>query len=262
VTRAMKALACTCLFWSVAAAAQMSMTLIPGGKSRIAQPLVIVAPEYPVRELRERKHVEVRVDGKVTAEGRFVASGYSVGEGEESFAHAIRAVLAQWRFIPDVEGCKAKDADAILYVWFDIKDDRPSISATLDKPQAPGVKPAGEAAPYRSLRPKSMPAIDYPTNLWFREIEGSVIALVKTNTAGGVEDSAVLAFMPNDGFNEAVMSALRQAKFDLLDPALQVEGGACIKMDVNFCLKGGGRGWANPRCRQGGRVRGGALEWY
>jgi hypothetical protein len=85
---------------------------------------------------------------------------------------------------------------------------------------------------------------------------------VKTDAAGGVEDATVLAFMPNDGFNEAVASALRQAKFDLLDPALQGEGGACIKMDVNFCLKGGGRGWANPRCRQGGRVRGGALEWY
>ena len=258
----MKVLAGAGLFWSVTAVAQMSMTLIPDGRSRIAQPLVIVAPEYPVRELRERKHVEVRIDGKVTAEGRFVASTYSAGEGEESVAQAVRAVLAQWRFIPDVEGCKAKDAEGILYVWFDMKDDRPSISATLDKPQAPGVKPAGEVAPNRSLRPKSMPAIDYPTNLWFREIEGSVIALVKTNAAGGVEGAAVLAFMPNDGFNDAVMSALRQAKFDLLDPALQAEGGACIKMDVNFCLKGGGRGWANPRCRQGGRVRGGALEWY
>ena len=260
--RFLRFIAAASFFWSVAAAAQMSMTLIPEGKSRIAQPLVIVAPEYPVRELRERKHVEVRVEGKVSAEGRFVASAWSAGEGEESFAQALRAVLALWRFIPDVEGCKAKDADAILYVWFDIKDDRPTISATLDKPQAPGVKPAGDAAPNRSIRPKSMPAIDYPTNLWFREIEGSVIALVKTNAAGGVEDATVLAFMPNDGFNEAVASALRQAKFDLLDPALQGEGGACIKMDVNFCLKGGGRGWANPRCRQGGRVRGGALEWY
>ena len=213
---ALKALALACLSWSFAAAAQMSMTLLPGGNSRMAQPLVIVAPEYPVRELRERKHVEVRVEGKVSAEGRFVATAYSAGEGEESFTQAIRAVLAQWRFIPDVEGCKAKDADAILYVWFDIKDDRPAISATLDKPQAPGVKPAGEA-PNRSLRPKSMPAIDYPTNLWFREIEGSVIALVKTDAAGGVEDAAVLASMPNDGFNEAVTGALRQAKFDLLD---------------------------------------------
>lgn len=48
-----------------------------------------------------------------------------------------------------------------------------------------------------------------------------MIDLVRRNATGGVEDATVVAFLPNDGFNEAVMSALRRAKFDLLDPALQ-----------------------------------------
>ncbi len=258
----MKAFAAACLFWSIAASAQ-TMALLPGGRSPVAEPLVIVAPEYPLRVLREKQHVEVRIDGKVTAGGRFVASRYSSGEGEEGFAQAIRAVLDDWRFIPAIEGCRAADADAILYVWFDMKDGRPAISATLDKPGAARVKAAGEPMPNASIRLKSMPAIDYPTSLWFREIEGSVIALVKTGAAGEVSDATVLVSMRDDGFNEAVASALRQAKFELLDAAaFRDGGGACVKVDKNFCLKGGGRGFTNPRCRQGGRTRGGALDWY
>src|SRR5258708_30680419 len=101
------------------------MSRLAHGKSPIGESLGIVAPEYRLRVLREKQHVEVRIDGKVTAGGRFVASRYSSGEGEEGFAQAIRAVLDDWRFIPAIEGCRAADSDAILYVWFDMKDGRP-----------------------------------------------------------------------------------------------------------------------------------------
>ena len=67
----MKALACAGLFWSVAAAAQMSMTLLPEGKSRLAQPLVIVAPEYPVRELRH----EILMAGDASYDERLMLAG-------------------------------------------------------------------------------------------------------------------------------------------------------------------------------------------
>ena len=244
--------ACSFVLWSFAATAQ-TLTVLADERIRFAEPLLIVAPDYPWRH-RDKTHVEVRVEGRVTADGRFAASNYSTDKGKESFADAVRAVLSDWRFVPAVERCRPKEDKATLNVWFDIKDNRPSISASMDKDDDPAASKTPREPP-KPMVLRSMPRIEYPTAMWRREFEGSVIALLRINKAGDVDDAGILAPMPVDGFNETVVSALRQAKLEPL------ESGACLKVDVDFCLRGGGRGFANPRCRRGAKG-GAALIWY
>jgi hypothetical protein len=233
-------------------ATAQTFTVLEGGRRELSEPLLIVAPDYPRNWGKEKPHVEVRVKGTVAIDGRFLASGYSAGPDDGRFVDAVKTVLGEWRFVPAVEGCKAAARDATLLVWFDLKDDRPAIAALIDRDEeSPEAKAVAAQAHAKVVRAASLPRIEFPTSMWRRQIEATVMALVKVDPAGSVEEAGLLAYMPVDGFNDTVLAAMRQATF-------RDAAGACLKADLDFCLQGGGR-FNNPRCRGDRRS---AVSWY
>src|SRR5258708_10685316 len=178
--------------------AQLEPALV-NENSSLAKPLLIVTPEYPKNASPDKKHVEVRVRGRVTATGDFATADFSAGEGEEDFVQAVREVLPKWRFIPAIDRgeCKAKEYDATLFVWFDMKSDGPAISASMPPKDAALPKREGEAAPTKFPRRKWTPSMYYPVDARRAGIEGTVIALLKVNKSGDVQVN-ILAYSPTD----------------------------------------------------------------
>jgi TonB family protein len=235
------------------------LTLVDDGE-RIPEPLLIVSPEYPSNPPKGKKSVEVKVRGQVTAEGRFAATAYEVGDDEAMFADSVRAVLEHWRFVPGIKDCKPASQEATLHLWFEMKDGRPSVSATIPSKRDAG-PPLNGAKP---LKPVSITPPEYPLNMLWRQIEGIVLVLLRINKSGVVEDVVLRAFSPVDGFNEEVLKAHRLAKFEPFDPADW--GGKewiCMQREVRFCIKNGAGGFSEPRCHppKGGFTRGSTLDW-
>lgn len=237
----------------------------------IARPLLIVSPKYPKDAPPEKKRVEVQVKGKVTTQGNFASAVYSSREGDEVFVQALRDVLEMWRFIPaiDSQECKAKEHDATVFVWFDMNEDGPSISASMP-PKKPGPASAEERkAPRKPLKyaPRKGPYIDYPLRALRAGIEGTTMVLLKVKKSGEVETINILAYSPSDVFNEEVLSGLRELRYEPFDPLVygRDSEAICAEVTVQFCMREASVSIPNPQCpyrqKQPGFKRGSTLNW-
>ena len=106
-----------------------------------ASPEVVLPPTYPQVALANRVQAVVDATLSLTARGRLGSILAINSEPKDaSFETAVAAVLKHWQFAQSLDDtCRPIAAESRVKVWFEIKDNQPSISVTHMPPaRAPG----------------------------------------------------------------------------------------------------------------------------
>src|SRR6185503_5727901 len=129
--------------------------------------------------------VKVEVQGTITAVGELTSPRFAHAEGHEAYAREVREVVGLWRFMPAVAEakCVPKDSEATLYVWFELKDGKPTVSVSA--PPKRTAKPAGK------LTFRKRPDIVYPLIARRKGIEGETIVLVRVLRSGEITGTGI-----------------------------------------------------------------------
>ena len=228
---------------AMAHAAEVEVLDVAGA---LARPLMIVTPVYPGSAAKAK--VQVRVTGRVTAQGRLVAPVLVADPGDEPFAAAVREVLELWRFIPAVavDSCRPKEEEATMFVWFEKRDGAPRVFVSMPQDEGANAKRAARAI----LKRRHQHRIDFPSSPLRRGIEGTVHALLSVGSTGEVLDVQVRAMAPLNDFGSPVLRGLRRWEFEPFDPAAwNGKRAICAEYEVNFCIPSGAdREIESPRC--------------
>jgi TonB family protein len=217
-----------------------------GQKDAFAEPLFIVSPVFPADVSTDLLPVEIRVTGTVTTEGRFKAPVFIPAEGKEPFLRTILEVLPGWRFRPATtpDTCKPRDSDAVVIVYFELKDGKPVIS--ISSPvhfKEPPTDPASTVTGKTFVR---QPRAEYPEPMARRGIEGAVEVMVLVDEEGEIVSKNILYSIPSTQFGEAVLTALRRASFVKLNPARRI----CYVFGTRFCMGQQQTTFPEPRCHR------------
>jgi TonB family protein len=213
-----------------------------------ARPLLIVPPSFPKDIPAEILPVVIRIEGTVKADGTFSSPAFTPAEGRETFVHAIGEVLQHWRFRPAVRrGCQIKESRAVLNVYFETKEGKPSISISsppVQKPHDP-VLLADMGLTY-----VSKPKIEFPNKALQAGIEGFAEICMVVDTEGEIVSKTVISSLPNVLYGEAAMEGFSRAKFKKIDVAADnLDANRCVVVPVNFCMGSGNPAYPQPGCR-------------
>ena len=214
------------------------------------RPLLVVAPAFPKGASLQMLPVQIRVEGRVTADGNFRSPVFLPAEGREVFVKAISDVLPYWRFRPALErkGCKTMEGPAVFGITFELKAGAPSVS--VSSPAVEKVDSAGTSL--RGLHLVSPPGAKYPYDSRQAGIEGFAEILVEVDSEGDIASKAIISSVPNALFGEAALEALRNARFSRPDMSQSEYKTACVVLPFNFCMHVRGSsipGFALPQMR-------------
>jgi TonB family protein len=202
----------------------------------VPKPLLIVPPDYPSKALAERRGAEIRMRGTITTEGTLESVAFSNDPSAEDFVEAIRAVMKNWRFVPGVDNasCSPVPLEADVYVWFEIKDDKPAIFVSAPKSSDPTIVNAGD--PRNRLVWYRRPKPTYPMAAWRAGVEGVAHVLVRVSKSGEIIETNTLASSPVRDFGDEAVHGLRRAKYQALDPEIWKTDSVCALIDFLFCI--------------------------
>ncbi|HEX4859439.1 MAG TPA: TonB family protein [Usitatibacteraceae bacterium] len=192
-----------------------------------ASPVLIVAPEYP-GFVPGARATEVRINGTVTADGRLEGIDIPTPSGSERFVAAVRQVIELWRFRPAVseQQCAPVAQKQSMFVWFDEKDGKPSVSVSMAR-QNPA---AAKSTPKFSWQVR--PTIDYPEAASTRGIEGAADVAVRIDRAGEIVGKTLVYATPHKMFGEAALTGLLGAKLLANSPS---GAAGCYIVPFAFC---------------------------
>ncbi len=212
------------------------------------RPLLVVAPAFPKGASLQMLPVQIRVEGRVTADGNFRSPVFLPTEGREAFVQAISDVLPYWRFRPALErkGCKTTESPAVFGITFELKAGAPSVS--VSSPAVEKVDSAGTSL--RGLHLVSPHGARYPYEPRQAGIEGFAEIIVEVDSEGDIASKAIISSVPNALFGEAALEALRYARFSRPDMSQSDDKTACVVLPFNFCMNAGEARYPDSHCRK------------
>ena len=212
------------------------------------RPLLVVAPAFPKGASLEMLPVQIRVEGRVTADGNFRSPVFLPTEGREVFVKAISDVLPYWRFRPALErkGCKTTESPAVFGITFELKAGAPSVSVS-----SPALEKVDSAATsLRGPQLVSRQGARYPYESRQAGIEGFAEIIVEVDGEGDIASKAIISSVPNALFGEAALEALRYARFSRPGMSQGDYKTACVVLPFNFCMNAGEARYPDSHCRK------------
>jgi len=218
-----------------------------GPKDAYALPLFIVSPVFPGNISPDSLPVEIRVTGTVTLAGKFKEPAFSPAEGKAPFVQSILDVLPGWRFRPAIDGvaCNTKESQAVVIVYFEFKDGKPSIS--ISSPVHREITGVSQVFDGKSRGFARRPKTTYPISMSRRGIEGTVEVLVKADGEGEIVAKRIIYSIPSDDFGEAVLDALKPVTFTKDTPPSSTN--VCYTYLTLFCMASG-VDFPDPKCHR------------
>jgi hypothetical protein len=186
-----------------------------GGQAFAGLPQRLVVPEYPAEALDRRITGYVDVEGVVDGARRLADPVLRPGSPEaEVFVPALRKVVPDWVFYPRYGkgSCVPVPTQMHLRVTFALEQDKPRIATDPPVPPAPS---PGRSRPHCDN-------IRYPSDALRNDETAIVYARVNVGP-DGITSSVESEVYPkheafiDDGFKDAVKSALSYCRFDRAD---------------------------------------------
>lgn len=219
-------------------------------EDKLARPILIIAPKYPVREPGDNSSVEIRVTGIVTKEGVMELPVFTPYAGNEKFIAAIQEVLALWRFRPAIDNrmCAPTSSPGTISVWFEEKNGRPSVSVST--PTTSATNDELKNGDQRLLQRKMLwrPKAEFPVKARQVGMEGAAEVLVRVNYAGDVVQSTLLYSTPHIIFGEAAIASLGRLKLSPIVGESDPQESTCYVMKFTFCFNDGPAEYPNSAC--------------
>lgn len=172
----------------------------------MGQPSRIVAPDYPMVALMDKKGGVVEVSARVSPFGLLEAAKVSaVPPTDEAFAAAVRDVLENWIFyVPTDKQCQPDPRPVTTRVEFSAEDGKPHVS--IFRPAAPKSETAAHFKATYRVNP------DFPRRALEEGIAGTVFARVDVNARGEVSEVFARAYSTREsGVLRSLESATRSA---------------------------------------------------
>jgi TonB family protein len=216
-------------------------------RNALAQPLLIVPPAYPKGIPADNPSARIRMKGMINTRGQLVAPEFDNIEGEAGFVDAIREVVEFWRFRPAIEmvSCKTKDSEGVLFVWFEMKDGKPSVSVSM--PVRQEIESALKALSAKPRVYVRRPKMEFPTSARRNRVEGAAEVLLAVNGQGDIVDSTVVYSVPGIEFGDSLLRGIRSVKFSADESTENPGKTTCISQTATFCL--GNAKYSHPICK-------------
>lgn len=202
---------------------------------RAAAMIVFLPPEYPAQALKEGVQATVDVVGVVDEEGALRISGIESSTDREDFRKAVADASKFWilrpKYGPD---CRARNAQARVRVWFEIKESKPSIS--FSQPNRAAAR--GDMQEPRGLedyKPTHRRNPRYPREAINRGRGGNLEVLLRIDPQGMVEEVVIVPGVDGSMFGSETSKALRQWRF----PPREEPQSACYEVTISFELRAG-----------------------
>jgi TonB family protein len=201
-------------------------------RSRNAQPVTLVAPDFPRDAVAPGEGVRVDVRGTVMPDGSLTDYTAVAPEGQSVFAAAVREVIPWWRFIAgvDVNTCSVQAKPVELAISFEGSSQAPRVFVSY-----PRERLEDAMAPIGSLvETVDAPTIKYPRKLM--GVEGRVQVLYRIEANGQVAAASVLSSTPYGAFDEVVLASARRTRFTWR--AQTPPSPVCGLRTFTFCMDG------------------------
>lgn len=201
-------------------------------RSRNAQPVTIVAPDFPRDAVAPGEGVRVDVRGTVMPDGSLSDYAVVAPEGQSVFAVAVREVIPWWRFVAGVDAhtCSVQAKPVELAISFEGSSQAPRVFFSYPRERLEdAMDPIGSL-----VETVDAPTIKYPPNLI--GVEGRVQVLYRIEANGQVAAVSVLSSTPYRAFDDVVLASARRTRFEWRADAPPRP--VCGLRTFMFCMEG------------------------
>jgi TonB family protein len=199
-------------------------------QQRAARPVAIVAPQYPPAALQAKVEGTVDIFGTIKPDGHMRVERLEGSPEREDFKAAVTEVIGLWKLEPAYHAdCRPHETPGQVRVWFELKEGQPAISVSR------GVLPESPRPPPESAALKVVKRVDpvYPRAGVYAGVQGTVEAFMEVGASGEVTNVEIVPNALPYQFDNAVVKALKQFRFEPLADAKP----ACAAYTINFRLR-------------------------
>lgn len=208
-----------------------------GLERRAARPYIIVAPRYPKEAGEQKRTATVDVVGPINEDGMMLTPLIRSSSTDAAFEKEVSEVIHLWIFKAPVDGltCKPKTAEGQLRVWFEIGDDGPKVSISMQKEDVQVNRERKPSAGAPRIVQKDVPV--FPRSAIKRGVNGArVIALLRVVPSGDVAEVLFQNTGADREFYEESQRALKRWKFDMASYDFKNQQHACVEIPISFKL--------------------------